>query len=128
MVFTDVVAGWPGSVHDSRVLRNSAVSDTVANKFPRNTHLASFKLFLEVILLWGGPRLANFVALNLCGLEVHSIYRWRNQHRVVLNGGILLENFKKLACVYEKVMKVHGLLSVPVLAAEDETAIIGQVC
>ena len=39
MVFTDVVAGWPGSVHDSRVLRNSAVSNTTANKFPGNTHL-----------------------------------------------------------------------------------------
>ena len=39
MVFTDVVAGWPGSVHDSRVLRNSAVSNTAANKFPGNTHL-----------------------------------------------------------------------------------------
>ena len=39
MVFTDVVAGWPGSVHDSRVLRNSAVSHTAANKFPGNTHL-----------------------------------------------------------------------------------------
>ena len=63
---------------------------------------ASFKLFLEVILLWGGPRLANFVALNLCG--VHSIYRWRSQHRVVLNGGILLKNFKKLVCVYENVI------------------------
>ena len=88
---------------------------------------ASFKLFLEVILLWGGPRLANFVALNLCGPEVHSIYRWRSQHRVALNGGILLKNFKKLACVYENVMKIHGLSSVPVLAAEDETAIIGQV-
>ena len=88
---------------------------------------ASFKLFLEVILLWGGPQLANFVALNLCGPEVHSIYRWRSQHRVVLNGGILLKNFKKLACVYENVMKIHGLSSVPVLAAEDETAIIGQV-
>ena len=39
MVSTDVVAGWPGSVHDSRVLRNSAVSYTAANKFPGNTHL-----------------------------------------------------------------------------------------
>ena len=39
MVFTDVVAGWPGSVHDSRVLQNSAVSHTAANKFSGNTHL-----------------------------------------------------------------------------------------
>lgn len=39
MVFTNVLAGWPGSVHDSRVLRNSTVYNTAANKFPANTHL-----------------------------------------------------------------------------------------
>ena len=25
-------------------------------------------------------RIATFVAINLCGPEIHSIYRWRNQH------------------------------------------------
>ena len=39
MVFTNVLAGWPGSVHDSRVLRNSTVYNTAANKFSENTHL-----------------------------------------------------------------------------------------
>ena len=39
MVFTDILAGWPGSVHDSRVLCNSAVYKTAANKFRGNTHL-----------------------------------------------------------------------------------------
>jgi len=32
MVFTDILAGWRGSVHDSRVLHNSATYNTAANK------------------------------------------------------------------------------------------------
>lgn len=39
MVFLDIVAGWPGSVHDSRVLRNSGLYQTAATKFPGDTHL-----------------------------------------------------------------------------------------
>ena len=88
---------------------------------------APLKLFLEVIMLWGGPRLATFVAMNICGPEVHSIYRWRNQHRVTLEGGIQAGNFKKLGEIYSEAMTKLGLSSIPVLAAEDETAIIAQV-
>lgn len=47
---------------------------------------APFKLFLEVLLFWGGPRIANFVTINLGGPEIHSIYRWHNQHRTELDG------------------------------------------
>ena len=43
---------------------------------------APFKLFLDVLLLWGGPRIANFVALNLRGTRsIPAISRGRNQHR-----------------------------------------------
>ena len=39
MLFTDVLAGWPDSVYDSRVLRNSVLWNTSAHKFPGDTYL-----------------------------------------------------------------------------------------
>lgn len=42
----------------------------------------SSKLFLQFLLMLGGPKIATFVALNLGGPEVNSIYCWRNQHCV----------------------------------------------
>jgi hypothetical protein len=43
MHFLDIFVGWPGSVHDSRVLKNSPLFDRIENNqaamFPINTHL-----------------------------------------------------------------------------------------
>ena len=43
MFFTNCYCGWPGSVHDSRVLRNSDIFDSASNRhdnfFPKNSHL-----------------------------------------------------------------------------------------
>ena len=88
---------------------------------------SSFKLFLEVLLLWGGPRITTFVAINLCGPEIHSLYRWRNQHLEHLDGGFEQRNFKVLGKLYLEAMSNLGIKHVPVLAAEDETAILGQI-
>lgn len=44
-----------------------------------------------------------------------------------LVGGIQENNFKQLSAVFQEAMKNVGAYVVPVLAAEDETAIIGQI-
>ena len=113
--------------------RNTLVG--VLQTVSRNFHVekngrryqSSFKLFLEVLLLWGGPRIATFVAINLWGPEIHSMYRWRKQHLVHLDGGLEESNFKVLGKLYSEAMRNLGIKHVPVLAAEDETAILGQI-
>ena len=60
----------------------------------------SFKLFLEVLLMLGGPRIATFVAINLGGPEIHSIYRWRNQHHIIVPEKPLWGGNKKHVCMY----------------------------
>ena len=65
-------------------LKDKPVLTDLLHSVANNLHVAkqgkrykaSFQMFFEVILMWGGPRLANFVALNVFGPEVHSIFRW----------------------------------------------------
>lgn len=57
MLFGDVLTDWPGSVHDSRVLRKSALHATAAVKFPGDT----------LLLGDGGYPLKRFnLSENLC--------------------------------------------------------------
>ena len=47
---------------------------TAANNFNKmkldQRHKSSVQQFYKVLLLWGGPRLAQFVAMNLVGPEI----------------------------------------------------------
>ena len=75
-----------------------------------------------------GPQLAqNRLFYYLGGPEIHSIHRWRNQHRTELDGGIKKTNVKQLSVLYKEAMTRGKVGPVPVLAAEDETNIIGQI-
>lgn len=75
----------------------------------------------------GRARIATFVAINLCGPEIHSMYRWRKQQLVHLDGGFEESNFKVLGKLYSEAMSNLGINHMPVLAAEDEMAILGQI-
>ena len=88
---------------------------------------SSFKTFLEVLLLWGGPRITTFVAIKLSRPKIHSMYRWRKQHLENLDGGLEESNFKVLGKVYSEAMRNLNIKHIPVLAAEDKTAILGQI-
>ena len=59
--------------------------ESVANNFhvagpSGKRYKSSCRKFYESLLIMGGPKLANFVAINLEGPNLNSIYRWRQLH------------------------------------------------
>ena len=50
----------------------------------------------------GGPRLATFVASNLFGSEIHSLYGWHNRDHTTLEGGINRADMSKTAIFYKE--------------------------
>ena len=80
--------------------------------------------FYEVLLILGGPRLAAFVALNLGGPDASSCYRWKNKESINIAFHDIKKNMSILAEYYKKILSKYGITDrVPVLTAEDETAI-----
>lgn len=118
-----------GMLEDKTVLKD-LLESTAAN-FHKHAngkrYKASLREFYEVIMYWGGPRLASFIGINLFGPEIHSVYRWRNKKGVQLEFGMAKRNFEVLAKVYKEAMQSIGLCKIPVEAAEDETAIVQEV-
>ena len=117
------------------MLKDRTVLTYMLASVGRNLHVekngkrykASMKMFYEVLLLWGGPRLANFVALNLAGPEIHSIFQWRKNNSTKMSVGISSANFLQISRTYEEILAKKDIPKVPVLIAEDETAIIATV-
>ena len=86
------------------------ISNNLFVKTNGRRYKASTRLFYEVIMLWGGPRLATFVGLSLFGPEIHSVYRWRRKPRIDLKLGIKEENFQKIADIYKDIIKLKNML------------------
>ena len=118
-----------GLLEDEIVLKE-LLQSTAANfhkKANGKRYKASVQEFYEVIMCWGGPRLASFIAINLFGPEIHSLYRWRKKKKIELELGLQEKNFAVLASVYSEAMKKIAASEVPVECSEDETAIIQEV-
>lgn len=69
-------AADPGLLDDKNTLKAmlEAVSRNLHVEKNGKRYWPSFKLFLEAPLMLAGPRIATFVATNLGGPEIHSIY------------------------------------------------------
>lgn len=124
-----------GLAHAKGVLQDRTVLSDLFKTMARNFHVkkkgktfkSSLKMFYEVIMFWGGPRLVIFIALNLDGPDVHGVYRWRKQELTRLDDGIQENKFKILGGIYSEIMKRENVPQIPVLVAEDETAIVGEI-
>ena len=118
-----------GKLKDENVLREvlTTCANNMLKKKQGKRYTKSVKEFYEVLMYWGGPRIASFVALNLHGPEVHSLYRWRKNESLHLSEGIAEANFVKIVDIYKNIMSSLGLSKVPVQISEDETAIIRKI-
>ena len=119
-----------GLLNDHKVLFDTI--ESVARNFhvrgPKgNRYKSSTRHFFESLLILGGPRIANFVAINMGGPNLNSIYRWRKINLISLKPGVEGENFRQYALIVKGVMELYKISPVPVLTAEDETAIVSVV-
>eukprot|EP00112_Aurelia_sp_Birch-Aquarium-sp1_P008356 Seg1918.2 transcript_id=Seg1918.2/GoldUCD/mRNA.D3Y31 product="hypothetical protein" protein_id=Seg1918.2/GoldUCD/D3Y31 len=83
----------------------------------------SVQEFYEALLIIGGPRLATFVAQNLGGPGIHTIYTWRHKRQLDLQPFPCEENLIQICQIYRGLMEKLSIKRVPVLTAEDETSI-----
>ena len=120
-----VNAANKGLLKDELVLKDlvCTVADNIHRKGTGKRYSKSLHDFYEAILIIGGPKLATFVAMNIGGPGLDTVYHWRRQNRVDLKPGPCVENMLQIAGIYRSIMEKQNIGRVPVLFAEDETAI-----
>ena len=123
------VAAAEGKLNDKTVLKDmlATIARNLNVKKEGKRYKASFAMFLETILMWGGPRLANFVAMNIGGPEIHSVYRWRKTHCHNFDLSVTAHNLQIIPEIMIKATTKKNIPRVPVLLAEDETAIVSSI-
>ena len=123
-------AAQEGKLESENVLKEvlATCGNNICKKKQGKRYNKTVKEFYEVLMYWGGPLIATFVALNLLGPEVHTLYCWRKKKDIDLEEGIVEENFVKITRIYEEALNTLSLGKVPVQLSEDETAIVRRVC
>jgi hypothetical protein len=128
--FNLVKAQKNGLLEDKNVFLETieSIANNVNVKGDRGKrYQSSTKQFYESLLIMGGPRLANFVSINMEGPNLNTIYKWRKLHTFELAPGIHKDNFLHYATMVKGIMEIYKITKTPVLAAEDETAIVGSI-
>ena len=125
-------ASEQGLFNDKTVLRDflTTISKNLHVKKQGKRTKVSTKLFFEVVLIWGDPRLATFVTSNVWTWNTLSLYGKHNRDHTTLEGGINRADMSKTAVFYkESIAKQFNNKTslVLVLAAEDETAVFSKV-
>ena len=123
--------------YDEKKLENKHVLLGLLQSVAKNFHIkgntgkrypAPLRKFYESLLIMGGPKIAMFVALNLEGPMMSSVYTWRNNEKVSWSREDLKVNIKIAREIISKAIEHLGLKG-PLVAetSEDETAIIGKI-
>ena len=125
-----VQAGEEGKLKEHNVLTD--LLHTVSHNFhvseKGRRFKASVKHFYEVILTLGGPQLANFVSINLDGPGMNTLYDWRAKGKVKTTADGSSKHILLIAKLYGEIKEKLAITEpVPVLLAEDETAIKQEV-
>ena len=121
-----VKADEKGLFKEKRVLMDTL--DSVSRNFhvrgsQGRRYKDAVKRFYESLKIMGGPRICNFVAVNLEGPSLDAVYKWRKTNLIDFKPGITEENFKQLFLLLKGLMDRNSIPKVPWLTAEDETAI-----
>ena len=92
--------------------------ETVARNFqarsPRGRRYnASVQQFYEALLILGGPKVCNFVSLNLQGPNIHTVYHWWQSNVIKFKPGILGDNFIQVYALLKKIKEKFNLPKTP---------------
>ena len=130
MAYKLAKAGQEGKLTDRIVLADTlqTVASNLHVKEKGKRFRASVQQFYESILILGGPRLASFVSYNLHGPDIHTVYTWRQKRSRIIDADASPSTFQQLTQVYAEAKKKANInFLVPVMTAEDETAVKAEV-